>query len=41
MGTLPDLTPLFYLAIVGMIAIVVTILLVLAWLWDHVSFVVS
>ncbi len=41
MGTLPDLTPLFYLAIVGMIAIAVTIVLTLWWLWNHVSFVVS
>ena len=41
MGTLPDLTPLFYLAIVGLIAIVVSVVLGLWWLAVHASVVIS
>lgn len=41
MFTLPDLTPLFYLAIVGLIAIVVGVVLGLWWLAVHVSVVIS
>lgn len=36
-----DLTPLFYLAIVGLIAIVVSVVLGLWWLAVHVSVVIS
>lgn len=36
---LPDLTPLFYLAIVGLVAVVVAIFCGLYWLAQHIRFV--
>lgn len=40
MFNLPDLRPLFYLAFIGLLAIVVSIGMAGWWIWGHVSIIV-